>query len=163
MMRKRVKEWLSNGDTSSSEFLLCWSLICLPFVRFDWKQTWAIEWFVFLFSSPFSRNFFLSFSFFSHTMSFFCQIRTSSFLSCIFSFYVQPPRRRGRRWRPSQSVHIRVLFLFFSFLHTVTYTHSIYSFTLRWREKEKKKETGRTFATTAIIIRTYSLRYSSLQ
>lgn len=156
MMRKWVKEPLSNGDTSSSAVLLCWSLICLPFVRLDSKQTWAIEWFVFLFSFVFF--FFFSSLFHSSVTpcpSFVKYERRRSFRI----LYVQPPRRRRRRrWRLQSSLSY---FFSFSFVSPYRHVHSMQSFTLRWREKEKNE--GRTFATTAIKFMPISLRYSSLQ
>ena len=146
MMRKEVKEWLSNGDTSSSEFLLCWSLICLLFVRFDWKQTWAIEWFVFLFS--FSRKFFfLSFSFFSHTVSFFCQIRTSS---CIFMLCTAT--KTTTTAMKTITIRTNTRFFSLSFLHTVTYIYIRFIRSPSGEEKRKKERKKRVapFATTAI-------------
>ena len=87
MMRKRVKEWLSNGDTSYGEILLCWSLICLPFVRRDTNQTWAVEWFVFLF-----LLFLLLFFF--HSSVTLCPSFVKYERRRLFRTYVQPPRRR---------------------------------------------------------------------
>jgi hypothetical protein len=119
--------------------LLCWSLICLPFVRRDTNQTWAIEWFVFLFLSFSFPLYFLSF--YSHTMSFFCQIRSLS-----LALHICTATKTTTTTTRKTTIFFYVLF--FSFLHIDIFIYSIQSLTLRWKKEERKK--GRTFTTTAI-------------
>jgi hypothetical protein len=105
-------------------------------------------------SLPFSLSF--SFSFYSHTMSFFCQIWSSSFASYICT---------ATKTTTSTTMKTTIFsFVFFSFLHIDIH---IYIRFIRSPSGERKKK-GRTFATTAIkfiyiLSLSLSLLYSSLQ
>jgi len=58
----------------------------------------------------------------------------------VYSCYVQPPRRRRRRWRPSQSVQIRVFFLFRFYIPSRIYTFDSF---VHPQVKRKGKKKGR--------------------
>jgi len=113
--------------------LLCWSIICLPFVRRDTNQTWAIQWFVFLF---------LFLPFFHSTVTLCPSLSNTIVVACFAHMYSHQDDDDDKRLQSSPS-------FFFSFLHKDTHIYIFDSF-VNPQVKERREEKGRTFATTAI-------------
>jgi hypothetical protein len=102
-----------------------------------------------------SFPFCLFFSFYSHTMSFFCQIRSSTLVSRICT------ATKTTTTTMTIEDYKLLLRIFFSFLHIDTYIHSIYSFTLRWKKKKRVAPLPLRQLNSCIFFP--SLFYSSLQ
>jgi len=132
--------------------LLCWSLICLPFVRRDTNQAWAIQWFVFLF---------LFLPFFHSTVTLCPSLSNTIVVACFAHMYSHQDDDDDKRLQSSPSYS----FFFRFFTKTHTYIYSIHSFTLRWKKEERKRVAPLPLRqlNSCIFFSSPSFSYSSLQ